>query len=101
MRLGLAGLSLFSHALTQTHKHPCRCLAMAQQLSRSADAFPLTRLPFDKLVLLSLAGAGAFQPGSKIVGYADMTALNKSNGKVATFAIRVDGTGTAATSTSV
>ena len=51
----------------------------------------------DKLVLLSLAGAGAFQPGSKIVGYADMTALNKSNGKVATFAIRVDGTGTAAT----
>ena len=58
------------------------------------------RPPLDKLVLLSLAGAGAFQPGSKIVGYADMTALNKSNGKVATFAIRVDGTGTAATSTS-
>ena len=76
---------------TQTHKHPCRCLAMAQQLSRSAHAFPLTRPPLEKLVLLSLAEAGASQPVRKMAGYADMTALNKSSGKVATFAVRVVG----------
>ena len=64
---------------------------MAQQLSRIAHAFPLTRPPLEKLVLLSLAEAGASQPGSKMAGYADMTALNKSSGKVATFAVRVVG----------
>ena len=64
---------------------------MAQQLSRSAHAFPLTRPPLEKLVLLSLAEPGASQPGSKMAGYADMTALNKSSGKVATFAVRVVG----------
>ena len=36
---------------------------MAQQLSRIAHAFPLTRPPLEKLVLHSLAEAGASQPG--------------------------------------
>ena len=47
--------------------------------------------PLEKPLLLSLAAAGATQPGSAMPLYADLRALNKSSSKVATFAVRVVG----------